>query len=126
MTIGKGAQVEEPNLQSTLKQPGNGTPAEKQQALYDSHSNLKMIAEKSKKTRQSIMSSTGRKAALLTHDSQKPKSDRRRPEETDMEIKNEVKKQIEQKRQSATAVSAQQLSAEFVPKSLVSVATDTD
>ena len=81
-----------------MKQPGSGTPAEKQKAIYDSNSNLKMIAEKSKKTRQSMMASTGRKAALLTHDSQKPKSDRRRPEETDMEIKSEVNKQIEQKR----------------------------
>ena len=54
-----------------------------------------------------MMSSSGRKAALLTHDIQQAKSDRRRPEEIDMALNNEVKKQIEQKRQSASAISAQ-------------------
>ena len=99
--------MNEPALQTTLNQAESRTPAEKQHALYDSHSNLKVIAEKAKKTRQSMMSSSGRKAALLTHDIQQAKSDRRRPAEIDMALNNEVKKQIEQKRQSASAISAQ-------------------
>ena len=86
MSIGKDeVHIEGKSLEATLKAPGGAETPGPMNGEYDGSVNLKAIAEQAQKSRQSMMSaSDGIIARTESGALQHPKSDRRRPESTDM------------------------------------------